>query len=94
MSDAPDFIWDEAKRLANIAKHGLDFAEAGAIDWDLALQTEDRFAEGEYRWLATAPMGRVLVSLVATDRDGTLRLISLRTATAQEIRMWREAFYD
>jgi len=24
-------IWDEAKRMANIAKHGLDFADAGEV---------------------------------------------------------------
>jgi uncharacterized DUF497 family protein len=24
-------IWDEAKRLANLRKHGLDFADAGEV---------------------------------------------------------------
>jgi uncharacterized DUF497 family protein len=25
------FTWDEAKRQANIAKHGLDFSDAGEV---------------------------------------------------------------
>ena len=24
-------IWDEAKRIENLSKHGLDFADAGAV---------------------------------------------------------------
>ncbi|WP_394757395.1 hypothetical protein [Rhodoferax sp.] len=24
-------IWDDAKRIANLAKHGLDFADAGEV---------------------------------------------------------------
>ncbi len=33
-------IWDETKRLANLAKHGLDFAEfEAAFDFDNAIET-------------------------------------------------------
>ncbi len=30
-------IWDERKRLSNIAKHGLDFADVSQLDWPNAL---------------------------------------------------------
>ena len=28
------FEWDEAKRRANLAKHGVDFADAAEFDWN------------------------------------------------------------
>jgi uncharacterized DUF497 family protein len=30
------YEWDEFKRQANIAKHGVDFASVEALDWDTA----------------------------------------------------------
>jgi len=45
--------WDEAKRAANLAKHGVDFAVATGFDWDGALVVEDtRFDYGERRYQA------------------------------------------
>jgi len=37
--------WDEAKRRANLEKHGLGFDDARRLDWDSASYIEDkRFA--------------------------------------------------
>jgi uncharacterized DUF497 family protein len=33
ISGAMEFEWDEDKRLANLEKHGIDFAIAGAV-WE------------------------------------------------------------
>ena len=33
--------WDEAKRLSNLEKHGLDFADASKLDWDNATYVRD-----------------------------------------------------
>ncbi len=30
-------IWDEPKRLANIEKHGFDFADIDGFDWENAI---------------------------------------------------------
>ncbi|WP_105382083.1 BrnT family toxin [Neorhizobium alkalisoli] len=30
-------VWDEPKRLANLEKHGLDFADVGEFDWASAI---------------------------------------------------------
>ena len=32
-----EVLWDEPKRLANIAKHGLDFADVRLLDWRTAV---------------------------------------------------------
>ena len=42
-------IWDEPKRLANIDKHGLDFADIGEFGWDSALVEESRGNEPSSR---------------------------------------------
>jgi uncharacterized DUF497 family protein len=31
------YEWDEAKRLANQRKHGVDFSSVEAFDWDQAV---------------------------------------------------------
>jgi uncharacterized DUF497 family protein len=30
-------VWDEPKRAANLATHGLDLADARSFDWDAAI---------------------------------------------------------
>ena len=48
-----DYDWDEAKRLLNYDKHGVDFSEAINFEWDVALVTMDkRYDYGEKRFLA------------------------------------------
>jgi len=36
------YEWDEAKRAANLAKHGVDFADAVGVLQDLANLTVER----------------------------------------------------
>ena len=48
-----NYAWDEGKRAANLAKHGIDFNEAVEFDWNTAIETlDDRFDYGETRWVA------------------------------------------
>jgi uncharacterized protein (DUF4415 family) len=47
------FTWDEAKRQANLAKHGLDFADAHRVFAGVVLQQPDaRFDYDERRMIA------------------------------------------
>lgn len=34
--------WDEAKRQANLRKHGVDFERIDQFDWDQSITFEDR----------------------------------------------------
>lgn len=79
-------IWDEAKRTENLNKHGLDFADAGAVldstyrlDVSVARKGETRTQSFSYVFGCL----RVL-SVAHTDRDGTTRVISYRKASTQE----------
>ena len=50
------FEWDDAKRQANLAKHGVDFAAIDAFDWETALIDSDT-RQSEPRWVATGFIG-------------------------------------
>ena len=60
------YEWDESKRQANLAKHGVDFADMDAFEWDTALIDLDEY-HAEPRWIATGFIGAVLQSAVTTS---------------------------
>ena len=81
--------WDEDKRTANLAKHGVDFADAEWFDWTTARERLDlRHDYGEVRVEATGLIGDRLHVLVYTRREGSFRIISLRKANPREIERW------
>lgn len=85
------FEWDENKRRSNIAKHGVDFADAVGVFYDeMSLTRTDPDASGEARFV-TMGLGytdRVLI-VVWTERDGdVVRLISARKASRGEIKQY------
>lgn len=79
------YEWDEAKRAANLGKHGLDFAAIELFDWAAATVLPDtRVDYGEARFRAYGMLeGRPFV-VVFTRRGAAIRLISLRCANARE----------
>lgn len=81
--------WDEAKRQANLTKHGLDFAEVAGFDWLTAIIEPDRRRDyGEERLSAFGHLYGRLHVLTFTRRDGRVRIISLRKANKREQRKW------
>lgn len=84
------FEWDEAKRLLNRAKHGLDFADAERIHRDYAMFASVQHEGGEEREVIYAPLDAGLVVVVAVMRGPAMRLISMRAATKRE----KQQFYD
>ena len=84
------FEWDDAKRQANLAKHGVDFAAIDAFDWETALIDPDT-RQAEPRWIATGFIGSRLHVAVYTMRGPRRRVISLRKANAREVRKHAEA---
>lgn len=80
-----EFEWDEAKRTANLAKHGVDLEAARQLDWTRAVVRADvRFAYGEVRLRAIAPIGLRLHVLIFTVERRAVRVISLRRANSKE----------
>ncbi len=82
--------WDENRRLKNLAIHGVDFRDHEGVDWEQALNFEDRRKNyGETRLIAIAPLGARLHVVVYVERGGERRIISARKANSREV-----AFYE
>jgi len=82
-----DLEWDQAKRAANLLKHGVDFVEAGEVLADPlhVLIQDDRRDYGEDRFIVVGKNHRdALRVLVMSPRGENIRVISLRPATAYE----------
>lgn len=79
-------IWDDAKRIANLAKHGLDFADAGEV---LASRyrldvTVVRHGELRIQSISYALGFLAVLTAVHTARGGATRMISFRPASTLE----------
>lgn len=87
------FSWDEAKRRANLRKHGIDFADAERIFRGFTLTAEDtREAYGERRFLTLGLLEDQVVS--HTERGDDIRIISIRKATKYEARFYFSQIVD
>jgi uncharacterized DUF497 family protein len=83
------FVWDEAKRITNRRKHGVDFASVQAFEFETAVVViDDREDYGELREIALGFIGPVLHHLTFTRRGSDIRVISLRKAEKKEIRIY------
>jgi hypothetical protein len=78
-------VWDEAKRVANLEKHGVDFRAIRTFAWDCAVVVPDRRRDyGEVRLVAYAPIDGRLHAVVFTERGPVRPIISLRRANRRE----------
>lgn len=71
------FEWDEAKRISNRHKHGIDFDDVVLALAGPRLETQT-MANGELRVLATCPESGRLITAVYTMRGNVCRIISAR----------------
>jgi uncharacterized protein len=78
--------WDEAKREANLRKHGYDFADlAPAFDGRFCIVVEDRRKDyGEPRYNMLVEVDQRIINITFTPRDARYHLISARPASREE----------
>ncbi len=88
------FEFDAVKDTINRRKHGLPLAIGIELfDGDYIEQVDTRYAYGEARFVAVGPiltMDDKLHSVTYTWRGANRRLISVRRASAREIRIYRD----
>ena len=78
-------VWDEAKRDANLRKHGLDFADAEQVFAGITCTIEDRrFDYGERRFITLGLLHDTVIVMAHTETRATIRIISMRKATRNE----------
>ncbi|HEY3739553.1 MAG TPA: BrnT family toxin [Bryobacteraceae bacterium] len=80
------FAWDEAKAKANLAKHLVSFDAAYLVFDDVFAVDQFDFVSdpGEIRCIITGLVNGVLLTVVYTERDDRVRIISARKASADE----------
>jgi uncharacterized DUF497 family protein len=83
-------VWDDAKRRANIRKHGIDFADLETV-FDLPMLTleDDRMPYGELRFQSLCMWrGNVVFLVWSPSGRGAAHLISCRPANRAEIQAY------
>jgi uncharacterized DUF497 family protein len=89
------FTWSERKRAINLKEHGLDFVDAPAVFQGLTFTFVDaRFAYGEQRFETLGLLAGVPVSIVHTETDDEIRIISFRKATKREANIYFDQIQD
>jgi hypothetical protein len=82
-------IWDEPKRQANIATHGLDLADAESFEWETAIVIRGhRSATGKPRFRVDRlrnDLVALVFSLLGTE---AVSVISLRRASRAERKLY------
>ena len=86
------YVWDEAKRKSNLEKHGLDFKDAYLVHENPDKCTYDASRDDEYRLMdvALAVIRGRLLTLVYTETDEEVRVISFRHASREERERYEE----
>ena len=84
------YEWDEAKRIANLKKHGYDFADADLVYENPEKITLHTVRQGEPRLLdiAIVEVHGVTLALAYVVRGYNIRIISFRRASRKERRIY------
>ena len=90
-----EFLWDEAKRLSNLARHGLDFADAAKVfAGPMVLFQDDRWEYGEQRMIGIGLLTDLVILIVHVEHESAVRIISMRRASHDETDLYyRNAGY-
>lgn len=88
------FELDDEKEKCNIAKHGIDFETAARVfaDENRIELYDAAHSNEEDRYITIGMIGKVMyiVTVVFTERNEAIRLISARKATKQERRLYND----
>ena len=76
-----NFEWDDTKRKSNIKKHGIDFTDAPILFAGHTLIEDDRCDYGEECFVTFGILDGRVVSVVHTETEDLIRIISIRKAT-------------
>lgn len=87
------FEWDPSKAAENVAKHGVSFEEAATVFRDTlsvtGLDPDHSINEERLVIFGVSTSGRLLV-VAHTERGDTIRIISARTTTPTERKIYEE----
>lgn len=84
------YEWDENKNLANIKKHGVSFELAAECYLDRnAIESYDNdHSDKEDRWILIGKARERLITVVYTNRQNAIRIVSARKSTEKERKIY------
>lgn len=86
------FTWTETKRRINLAKHGLDFADAKKVfTGPMVLFEDQRTDYGEQRMIGIGLLGELVVLIAHVESDATIHVISMRKADNHETNLFYQS---
>lgn len=85
-------VWDEAKRKSNLRKHGLDFKDAYLVygNADKCTYDASRGDDCHLMDVALALVKGRLLTVIYTQHDDMVRVISFRHASLTERKQYEE----
>ena len=83
-----EFEFDEAKSLSNAVKHGIDFVTAQQLWRDELLIEIPAHTTEEPRSVVIGLIGTKHYSAVITQREGRVRIISVRRSRPKEVALY------
>jgi uncharacterized protein len=89
------FTWDEKKRNSNVRKHEFDFIDAPQV-FDGVTYTfeDDGFPYGEPRFVTIGWLELTLVTVIHTETEDEIRIISFRKASRPEQEIYFASLTD
>jgi uncharacterized DUF497 family protein len=83
--------WDSAKSSSNLAKHGLNFADAELVFAGPCITfVDDRGDYGEQRFLTLGLLAGRGVVIAHVQRGAATRIISMRKANRREQKIYQK----
>jgi uncharacterized DUF497 family protein len=83
------FTWSERKCAINLKQHGLHFVDAPRVFEGTTYTFEDdRFSYSEQRFVTLGLLAGIPVSIVHTENEHEIRIISFRKATNREAEIY------
>jgi uncharacterized protein len=83
------YSWDETKRLKNLKKHRLDFADVSqAFSGPTLTMSDDGPDYGESRFNTIGLLGLTVVVICHTESESEIRIISIRKAERHETELF------
>jgi uncharacterized DUF497 family protein len=84
----PEFQYDPKKSASNRRKHGIDFEQAQVLWDDPGLVVVSARSTDEPRLVVIGKIGDQHWSAIVTERDGEIRIISVRRSRLSEIELY------
>jgi hypothetical protein len=86
------FEWDDAKRRANLNKHGIDFIDAQVIFASEQTYSYPSPKNDEDRWVTVGVVKGRMIAVIWTERSEAVRIMSARRARDEEARKHCQLF--